>query len=103
MAKRKTIRVNPLDTLVPGPATRQTGDSPAAANVHSAGPAAVISQTPPSPNQPKVKASHIPAPTAQVAKLPSAANLSSRVQSLEEQNEYMKWLLGGAILLAIML
>ena len=39
MAKRKTIRVNPLDTLVPDPTTRQTGESAAAANAQSADPA----------------------------------------------------------------
>jgi hypothetical protein len=29
--------------------------------------------------------------------------LLSRVQSLEEQNKYISWLLGGAILLAVLL
>ena len=100
MAKRKTIRINPLDTLVPDAMTHQTGES---AEARSGGPASVIAQKAPSPNQPKVKASHTPAPVTQVARPPSPADLSIRIQSLEEQNEYIKWLLGGAILLAVLL
>ena len=103
MAKRKTIRVNPLDTLVPDTMTPQTGESSAAVKTQSAGPASVIAQTPTPRNQPKVKDSHAPAPATQVAQLPSPADLSIRIQSLEEQNEYMRWVVGGAILLAIML
>lgn len=103
MAKRKTIRVNPLDTLVPDAMTPQTGESPAAVKTQSAGPASVIAQTPTPRNQPKVKDSHAPAPATQVAQPPSPADLSIRIQSLEEQNEYMRWVVGGAILLAIML
>jgi hypothetical protein len=77
MVKRKTILVNPLDTLVPDAMRHQIGESPAAANTQSAGPA--------------------------IAQPPSPADISSRIQSLEKENEYIKWLLGGAILLAIML
>jgi hypothetical protein len=103
MAKRKTIRVNPLDTLVPDPLTRRPGESPAAAKAQSAGPAAGSARTTTQQNQPKAKDSHIPTLVTSVTQPPSPADLLSRVQSLEEQNEYMKWLVGGAILLAIML
>jgi hypothetical protein len=82
MATRKTIRVNPLDSLVPDPTTHQTSTSR---------------------NQPKARDSHLPALATQIAKPPSPADLSSRIQSLEEQNKYISWLLGGAILLAILL
>ena len=100
MAKRKTIRVNPLDTLVPDPMTRQTGEAPAAVKTRSAGPASVIARKTTPRNQPKTKDSRTSAPAAQP---PSPADLTKRIQSLEEQNEYIKWLVGGAILLAVML
>lgn len=103
MAKRKTIRVNPLDTLVPDPTTHQTGESPAAAKAQSAGPAAGSARTITPRDQPKAKNSTAPASATQVAQPPSPADLFSRIQSLEEQNEYIKWLLGGAILLAVLL
>ena len=103
MAKRKTIGENPLDTLVPDRTTRRTGESAAAANAQSVDPATGRTGTPAPRSRPKVKDSTVPAPATQVAQPPSPADLSSRIQSLEEQNEYMRWLVGGAILLAIML
>jgi hypothetical protein len=39
----------------------------------------------------------------QIPQPPSPGDLSSRIQSLEEKNEYMMWLVGGAILLAVLL
>jgi hypothetical protein len=103
MATRKTIRVNPLDTLVPDSATNRTGGSPAAAKTRSAGPTSVITQTSTLQNQPKAKDSHLPMLATQIAQPLSPADLSSRIQSLEEKNEYMMWLVGGAILLAVLL
>ena len=103
MAKRKTIRVNPLDTLVPNPNPDQTGKSPSAAKARSAGPAADSAGTTTSWNQPRVKDSTIPAPATHVAQPAAPADLSSRIKSLEEQNEYMRWVVGGAILLAVLL
>jgi hypothetical protein len=82
MATRKTIRVNPLDTLVPDSTTQRT---------------------PTSRNQPKAKDSHLPMLITQIAQPPSPGDLSSRIHSLEEKNEYMMWLVGGAILLAVLL
>ena len=56
MAKRKTIRVNPLDTLVPEPTTRRTGvPPPAAAKTRSAGPASVIARAPTRGGSPETK------------------------------------------------
>lgn len=103
MAKRVTIRVNPLDTLVPDPTTRQTSESPAVATAQSADPASVIARAPTPRSQPGDKDSHIPTLAMQVAQPPAPADLISRIQSLEEQNEYIKWLAGGAILLAVLL
>jgi hypothetical protein len=103
MAKRKTILVNPLDTLVPGPTTRRTGESAAAAKAQSVDPTTGRTGTPAPRSRPKAKDSAVPAPATQNAQPPSPADLFSRVQSLEKQNEYIKWLAGGAILLAIML
>ena len=103
MAKRKTIRVNPLDTLVLDPLTHQPGVSSAAAKTRSDRTASIIAQTTTSRNQPRAKNSNAPTSAIQVAQPPSPADLSSRIQSLEEQNEYMKWLLAGAILLAVLM
>ncbi|MEP6932987.1 MAG: hypothetical protein ABI988_03450 [Nitrospirota bacterium] len=103
MAKRKTILVNPLDTLVPNPKPDQTGTSPSAANTQSAGRASVKARAPTPRSQSKNKDSTGSSPATQVAQPPSAADVVSRIQSLEEQNEYIKWLAGGAILLAILL
>lgn len=86
MAKRKTIRVNPLDTLVPDPTTRQTGKSATAATAQSLDPVTGSTRA-----------------ATLVAQPPSSTDLVSRLQSLENQNEYIKWLAVGAILLWIML
>jgi hypothetical protein len=103
MAKRKTIGVNPLDPLVPAPNPDQPNESPAAAKAQSAGPSAKRPRPTTSRGRPKVKDNSVPAPAAQIAQPPTPVDLSSRIQSLEKENEYMKWLVGGAILLAIML
>jgi hypothetical protein len=100
MAKRKTIRINPLDTVVPDSMADQTGESTKARSI---GPTSVIPQTPTSPTQSKIKASHAPAPAAQVAQPPAPTDLSTRIQSLEKQNTYLMWLVGGGILLAVLL
>ena len=86
MAKRKTIRFNPLDSLVPDPTTRQTGESAKAATTQSLDPATGSTRA-----------------ATPVAQPPSSTDLVSRVQTLENQNEYIKWLAVGAILLWLML
>jgi hypothetical protein len=103
MATRKTIHVNPLDGLVPNPTTHQTGGSPTAANTQSVDPAAGSWLTTIARNQPKAKDGHTTARITQNAQPPSPADLFNRIQSLEEQNKYIGWLLGGAILLAVLL
>jgi hypothetical protein len=104
MAKRVTIRANPLDTLVPNPMTRRTGvPPPAAAKAQSADPAAGSTRTTTARKQPTAKASPLPTLATEVTQPPPSADLVNRVQSLEKENEFIKWLVGGAILLAIML
>ena len=103
MAKRKTIGENPLDAIVPDRTTRRTGESAAAANAQSVDPATGRTGTPAPRSRPKVKDSTVPTPATQAAQPPSPADLVNRVQSLEKENEFIKWLVGGAILLAIML
>jgi hypothetical protein len=103
MAKRKTIRINPLDTLMPNPTTRQTGESPTTARTRSAGPASVILPAPTQRRKPRDKDRTASSPAAQIAQPSSPADIFTRVQSLEKQNEYITWLAVGAILLWIML
>ncbi|HEX4967766.1 MAG TPA: hypothetical protein VFV44_04545 [Nitrospiraceae bacterium] len=103
MAKRKTIRVNPLDALMPDPTTRQTGESPITARTRSAGPASVIAPIPTPRKKLGDKDSNRSSPAAQIAQPPPPADIFTRVQSLEKQNEYITWLAVGAILLWIML
>ena len=103
MAKRKTILVNPLDTLVLDPTTLQTGESPPTPKTRFAGPASTIARTPTRRSQSRTKDNNASSPATQVMQPPSPVDIFSRIQSLEEQNEYIKWLVGGAILFAIML
>ena len=103
MAKRKTILVNPLDMLVPDAMRHQIGESPAAAKTRSAGPASIITRAPTRRSQSRAKDSNASSPTTQGMQPPSPVDIFSRIQSLEEQNEYIKWLVGGAILLAVLL
>ena len=103
MAKRKTIRVNPLDTLVPNPKPDQTGKSPSAADAGSTVPAAESARTSPSQSRPRVKDSTETAPATQVAQPLASTNIISRIESLEKQNVYITWLVGGAILLVLLL
>ena len=104
MAKRKTIRVNPLDTLVPDPTTRRTGVrrlrrpkldplvQPRLAPEHPHGGSSPEPRTAIHPRQPRRLHSR--------PLLPISSAASSHWR---KQNEYIKWLVGGAILLAIML
>ena len=103
MAKRKTIGENPLDTLVPDRTTRRTDESAAAPNAQSVDPATGRTGTPAPRSRPKVKDSTVLSPAAQAAQPPSPTDLVNRVQSLEKENAYIKLLVGGAILLALLL
>jgi hypothetical protein len=100
MAKRKTIGENPLDILAPDRTTRRTSESAAAANAQSVDPATARTSTPAPRSRPKVEDSTVPTPATQP---PSPADLVNRVQSLEKENAYIKLLVGGAILLALLL
>lgn len=103
MAKRKTIHDNPLDALVPDPMTPRTSESPAAADSLSLGSSADSTRTITSRSQPKARDKHAPAPPAPTVQPPSTADLFNRVQSLEQENAFIRWLVGGTILLAVLL
>ena len=75
MATRKTIRFNPLDTLVPDSTTRRTGESPAAAKTQSPDPTTGSTRTSTARNQPRAKDSHIYMVATQIAQPPSSADL----------------------------
>jgi hypothetical protein len=106
MAKRKTIGENPLDSIVPDRTARHQEKTAAATNPRPAVP--VSTAEPRRPAQPASAAAKSEKGTATSVQTtrtqpPAQQDLLSRVQSLEEQNEYIKWFVGGAILLAIML
>ena len=87
MAKRRTIGENPLDTLVSDPGCPAKGHPPAQATpaIVQSGKGAVT------PTQPPRTASQ------------TQDDLLSRIQSVEEKSELTKWLVFGAIALAILL
>jgi|GEM_PF-1760860 hypothetical protein len=103
MAKRKTIGENPLDALMPNPIVPRTAQSPASTDGHSEGRAANNPRASSPRSQPRAKMTPAPVPTSAGAKPPPPSELLNRIQSLEQQNFYIAWLAGGAILLAVLL
>lgn len=103
MAKRRTIGENPLDTLMPKPMGPPTSEAPASVDANSAGKTANNPSTTTLRNQPRAKVTPAPVPASPAAESPSPSELLSRMQSLEQQNFYIAWLAGGAILLAVLL
>ena len=106
MAKRKTIGENPLDSIKPDPLSRQQEVKPAAQKPQSTNPASPASarrpvQQAPASNKPEKGAAR-PAQVAPPQTLPQN-DLLSRIQSLEEQNAWIKWVAYGAIGLALLL
>lgn len=98
MAKRKTIRTNPLDSLVPDaerplePSSRTSRSQPAERKTK---PLA-------RPIQSKLENADMPG-SVQTPTIPQTAELIHRVESLEQQSFYVRWFAGGAILLALLL
>jgi hypothetical protein len=103
MAKRKTIGENPLDALMPNPIVPRNNQSPASTDGHSGGRTANNPRTSSPRNQPRAKVTPAPVPASPAAQPPSPSDLLDRIQSLEQQNFYIAWLAGGAILLAVLL
>jgi hypothetical protein len=108
MAKRKTIGENPLDTIVPDRTAREKEQTAAATKPRPAVPVLTAGlRRPTQPASATVKSEKgtvISVPTTRTqSPAPTQQDLLSRVQSLEEQNKYISWLLGGAILLAVLL
>jgi len=98
MAKRVTIRSNPLDTLVP-----DAMKGPIGAGMQSVIPARDTLRAPGTRNQSKAEGNHVSSSTTPVAQPPVSTDLVSRVQSLEKENEYIKWLVIGAILFVVLI
>jgi len=106
MAKRKTIGENPLDTLVPDRPVRQQEQTTAtthpqpAVPLQSAAPRRPARSASVATKSEKETGTAVPTTRTQS---PPQQDLLSRIKSLEDQNEFIKWLVGGTILLAIML
>jgi len=106
MAKRKTIGENPLDGIVPNPASSRQEDKPAGQKPQSSIPASPASarrpaQPAPASRKPEIgSGAHVRVAPSHA---PSQKDLLSRIQSLEEQNAWIKWLAYGAIGLALLL
>lgn len=103
MAQRKTIGENPLDTLMPNSIVPLTNQSPVSTDGHSEGRAANNPRASRPRNQLRAKVIPTPVPTSPAAEPTPPPELLSRIQSLEQQNFYIAWLAGGAILLAVLL
>ena len=107
MAKRKTIGDNPLDTIAPDRTAHRKEETAAATSPRPAVPVSTAQPHQPArPASTTVKSEKRTATSVQTTRtqspVPAQQDLLSRVQSLEEQNEYIKWLVGGAILLAVL-
>jgi hypothetical protein len=103
MAKRVTIRSNPLDTLVPDAMKRQIRESPLATGVQSVIPARSTIRSAATRNRSKAGDNHVSSFATPVAPPPVSTDLVSRIQSLEKENEYIKWLVIGAILFVVLI
>jgi len=106
MAKRKTIGENPLDAGIPDPLSKQQGIKPAAPKPQSpipASPASARRPVQPAPASQKPEKGPATPPQAAPLQPPPQNDLLSRIQSLEEQNAWIKWLAYGAIGLALFL
>ena len=106
MAKRKTIGENPLDAIVPDPVSSRQEDKPEAQKPQSPIPVSPASaRRPVQPAPASRKPEKGLATPAQVTRsqTPSQEDLLSRIQSVEEQSEWIKWLAFGAIGLALLL
>ena len=106
MAKRKTIGDNPLDAIVPDPVSGRQDETSAAPKARPPVPVSpAAARRSAQPDQTAVKQEKGIATPAQVARSqsPSQQDLLSRIQSVEEQSQLIKWLAYGAIGLALLL
>ena len=106
MAKRKTIGDNPLDAILPDPVSGRQDETSAAPKARPPIPVSPAeAQRPTRPDQTVVKQEKGIATPVQVTRsqTPSQEDLLSRIQSVEEQSEWIKWLAFGAIGLALLL
>ena len=106
MAKRKTIGDNPLDAGMPDPVTNRREEKSTKPKPRPPLPVSPAeTQRSARTDQPAVKQEKGPATPAQVAhsQTPPQQDLLSRIQFLEGQNVWIKWLAYGAIGLAFLL
>ncbi len=98
MAKRKTIRTNPLDSLIPDaersvePSSRTSRSQPAERKTKP------LAQS----IQPTLEHADMPR-SIEPPTTPQTADLMHRIESLEQRSSYLGWLAGGALLLALLL
>lgn len=98
MAKRKTIRTNPLDSLVPDTEHLLKESSSTSRAQPMERKAKPLGQ----PIQPLLKNADMPR-SIEPPTTPQAPELMHRIESLEQRSCYLGWLAGGAILLALLL
>jgi hypothetical protein len=106
MAKRRTIGENPLDAITPDPAAGRREEKFAEPKAQA--PASVSSAKAKRSAQPTPKTSKLEKGAATPAEStrsqsPSQKDLLIRIQSVEEQSAWIKWLAYGAIALALVL
>ncbi|NGZ11967.1 MAG: hypothetical protein CV088_21800 [Nitrospira sp. LK70] len=98
MAKRKTIRANPLDSLIPDPERPLEHSSNRSVSPPAGRKAKPLAQ----PIQAQIKTADMPR-SIEPQTPPQSTDLMHRIESLEQQSCYLGWLAGGAILLALLL
>ena len=106
MAKRRTIGENPLDAITPDPAASRREEKFTEPKAQA--PAPVSSAKTQRSAQPTPKAGKLEKGAAISAQdtrshSPSQKDLLSRIQYVEEQSAWIKWLAYGAIALALLL
>ena len=106
MAKRRTIGENPLDAITPDLAAGRREETFAEPKAKAPAPVSTAKAKQSARSTPKtVKHEKGPAQPAESirSQSPSQKDLLIRIQSVEEQSAWIKWLAYGAIGLALLL
>jgi hypothetical protein len=109
MAKRSTIGDNPLDAVVPKPSDSKTASArtKGGGKAVRGGTRSTSRDAGQAESVPPSSVALLPPKEPQAVAAMSEGALATRVETLEQQNQYMKWLVGAVLaplaLLALLL